>query len=264
MKKLKKILMLFLLVLVIIVLLINKLIQPKSSKNLLNKFQGLEKVWSHRGLRSTTIKENTIKSVQNAINNGFHGVEIDIFFETKKNKFIVQHDKVQNKQKKSLFLENIFRALNQEKQQCYFWLDFKNLKKLNSKEIAQAKEHLYSLIKKYKLAYKLFVESRNPINLYQFKGSMPIYTLYLPSINPKSFLYQIQKAYLKLILRIFNNNEKGEIDGISLNYSRYDEKIAKDFSQFPFFLWTTNDTKKINELIQHKQISIILTDQSLP
>ena len=84
MKKLKKILILFLVALVIIILLINKLIEPKSSQKLLNKFQGLEKIWSHRGLSSTQIKENTIESIQNAIENGFSGVEIDIFFETQK------------------------------------------------------------------------------------------------------------------------------------------------------------------------------------
>ena len=51
---------------------------------------------SHRGLINDNIKENTLESFKNAINNNYNGIELDIRI-TKDNKIVVLHDKLINR-----------------------------------------------------------------------------------------------------------------------------------------------------------------------
>ena len=51
---------------------------------------------SHRGLINDNIKENTLESFKNAINNNYNGIELDIRI-TKDNKIVVLHDKLNNR-----------------------------------------------------------------------------------------------------------------------------------------------------------------------
>ena len=51
---------------------------------------------AHRGLTSTTIKENTIEAFLNAIKNNYDGIELDIRL-TKDRKIVVLHDKLINR-----------------------------------------------------------------------------------------------------------------------------------------------------------------------
>ena len=107
---------------------------------------------AHRGLTNKFYKENTIEAFENAINNKYIGIELDIRM-TKDKKIVILHDKVINR------TSNGKGNINN--------LEYKELKKYNfgSKEIPSKIPLLKDVIKKFNNTI-IFIELKEKIDKY--------------------------------------------------------------------------------------------------
>ncbi len=216
---------------------------------------GGSKIWSHRGYSSYE-KENSINSIKAAVDKGYAGVEIDIFYLPHKNKFLVSHDyPPKAEDTSSLYLENVF---HQFQGHTKFWLDFKNCGELDSKGLKQSLEKLNQLNAVYKIKSNILIESQSPDNLRPFAqhGYFTSYWIWLPkSKNP---IYRFLK-----MLQIKWNYTKGPFYALSMPFDLY--AIYKgEFGSKNIHVFTVNSKKLAESLMERKQVKIILSDSLNP
>jgi hypothetical protein len=193
------------------------------------------KNWSHRGYAETEKKENTLASIDRAIQNGYEGVELDLWF--KEGKFYLSHD--ENYADSLPKLKAVFRIFPE----AYFWLDLKNLSFSNYEAIANQLEQL----KKSKKTY--LIESKNafPLGLLHQKG---FYTTYWIT-NGNSFRQFIKKCWIVY----FGYN------GISMPAKKYQkEGIRKKYKHLNIHLWDKHPNPKI---YQWEEVKIVLDDNEV-
>jgi len=114
-------------------------------KDLPIAYNDCHKVWSARGIYGQGVEQNSLTSLKKAFDKGALGAEIDLHYDVEMKKFIISHDhphKDKNgklvyllKEGELLTLEKVFQTFPDKN---YFWLDYKNLGKLNDKETADA------------------------------------------------------------------------------------------------------------------------------
>ena len=102
-------------------------------------YEGSDKAWSHRGDNRMT-GGNTIASTQSALKNGYSGIEVDVWFDTERNKLLASHE--YRFDKKTEALVDFFQQFPNE----YFWIDLKNLNKNHYDVILNELNSLQKLI----------------------------------------------------------------------------------------------------------------------
>ena len=93
-------------------------------------------IFAHRGLVDVekNIYENSLKSLQNALDAGFLAIEFDIWFIDQK--LIISHDEPKNSQSSLNLFDFLQHSLLHSKKSLLYWLDFKNVSLHNATEIA--------------------------------------------------------------------------------------------------------------------------------
>ena len=124
----------------------------------------------------------------------------------------------------------------------YYWLDFKNLRDLNDRGLDQAVERMDNLLLQYKLRDRVLVESPGAFNLKKL-SDLGIQTSYWvfprdPS-NKLRFWYDIRRYKFSYMY--------GNFSGLSLDYRRYSDEFAHEFSSIPIYLFTVNNEKLIRK-----------------
>ena len=197
--------------------------------------QSNNKHWSHRGYAETKNKENTLAAISMALQNGYEGVEIDLWY--KNGQFYVSHD--ENYADSLPKLKDVFRIFHES----YFWLDLKNLSYSNYKEIAK---HLEKL-NKDKNSY--LIESKNSLYLgFLHKGGFQTsYWL----INGSFIRQFIQKVWIVFF----------EYNGISMPAKSYQKKgMREKYKHLNIHLWENHPKPEIYEW---EEIKIILDDNEV-
>lgn len=189
---------------------------------------------AHRGNNGKD-KENTILALQNSLKLSYcDGVEFDIR-ETKDKVFVISHDMFYDGK---IVYNTLFKDLNGIER-----LD-DLLKNIHSNKVImiEIKEersnfplllHLYKVIKKYKLNY--YFMSFNYDLIMQFKSEYPRY-----------------KCGLLIGIKMNKNRIVNDLDFNAINIKYIDKAKPKDF------VWTINDTKKIEGIHSN-----IITDKPL-
>ena len=155
---------------------------------------------AHRGLTSNVIKENTIEAFQNAINNNYDGIELDIRM-TKDKEIVVLHDKLINR------TSNAKGNINN--------LLYKDLKKYNfgTEAIPSKLPLLKEVITKFSNTI-IFIELKEKIDrfkLIQILNKHKTNKYYLMSFN-KGYINEFKNTEYKIVL--INNifNSKNDLD----------------------------------------------------
>ena len=133
------------------------------------------KVWAARGLvqegPNITFNgtQNSIESVQLAFDQGARGSEIDVYFDTGQNQFIVSHDIPYNLKNGSILrLKSLFEATTSDR---YYWLDFKKLRHLNPDQLKRSVSALETLASRGNLKELIYVEGEAPLSLAAFRDA---------------------------------------------------------------------------------------------
>lgn len=205
-----------------------------------------QSIWAHRGL-SIEDKKYSIKSFIRVVERGFHGVEIDVFFNNKNSNFIVSHELGTQE---NLLLKDVILTLPVD---MNIWLDFKNLKSSNRQN---ALARLNTIISNERKS-ALIIESKNWYDLKFFKEN-GYFTSFWLNFSNKSRIYWFRLQFLKLIM-LLNN-----FTSYSLSHKRYDSSLKKILKNSNILLFTVNSESTFQKLSKVQNIKVILTDSLSP
>ena len=150
---------------------------------------------AHRGLTNKDIKENTLNSFINALNNGYEGIELDIRY-TKDKKIVIHHD---------IFINRTSNGKGKLSN-----LTYKELKKYNfgTKKHPSKIPLLSDIINKISNTI-IFIELKDNINkeeLYKILSKNKSNKYYICSFN-KKYLKNYDNLYnIGIINNVFNSN----------------------------------------------------------
>ena len=220
-----------------------------------HKMSNLEnKVLAHAGyFKDLKNGPNSIESFDLAKSYGASGTELDVIYDTEMQKFVVSHDYPYKEHNgKLLFLDSVFETYGNE---FVYWLDFKNLKKLNAEATKKSREVLDQLIKAWKIDKDgVLIESEELSNLahYTDKG---FYTSWWVLPEKSRYRSILRNYKYKFYYRI------GRFSSLSMPYKYY-PRIDEAMKNIPINLWTINDKELFNNLYKNEKVKIILTDNN--
>jgi len=244
----------------------------KQRINQKKSYHECHKIWSARGIYANKEEQNSIKSFSKAMKVGYKGLEVDFYYDTFLDKFIVSHDKPTKdkqgelhynlKNSKLLTLQELFESLGEN---GYFWLDYKNLDRLNKEDTLKAIQRLEEITKIYHIKERIYLEGCNPfsLSLYENAGFKTLLSFHpLPEDSPFT---SISSNFFKMIYYFSNTTalamQYGKVD--NPKYNKITERNLKGIPQFIFHVPT--DKELIQNLIQKKDIKVLLIgkDQSV-
>ncbi len=219
-------------------------------------YDDCNKIWSARGLYDDPVEQNSIQSISRAFNQGAPGVEVDVYFDTSLAQLIVSHDYPYNlKNGKLLPLGELLEAIGKDH---FFWLDFKNLRDLSEREVAQVVKYLHTIIQPLGLKGNIYIEGSDPINLSKFRDA-GFKTMFDTFPAPdghmlSSFMINVYKIFYYF----------GEFTVMSMNYARKEGPIyvgdtIKQLGNIPLFIYHIPvDEALIDELVANSRVRILL------
>lgn len=209
-------------------------------------FEGSE-VWAHAGLRVDE-KPDTLEAFLAAFNAGATGIEFNIQYLEEADRFIIAHDMPEVLDlREVLFLDPVLAEIAGKGR---IWLDFKNLSMANRKA---AKLRLGGMLEKYGIKDQVFVESRNGPALREFAAE-GYRTIYWISYNPDRGLFWLPQ--LNYLFNIYLS----EYAAISLPAEVITDGFFMLHPDIPVFTFTVNEPEKIDTLLSHPRIRVVLTD----
>lgn len=241
----------------LLVLYVNSKLSSRPSANIYNN---CHKVWATRGFvpKGSNWKSiaNSLTSVNEANRLGAKGSEVDVYFDSQLNRFILSHDKPYNlKDGQLLTLETLIDHLPSS---FNLWIDFKQMSHLTGKEMEQAVSRLNRLVQNKRDKNTLYIEGESPTNLSYFvdAGYKTILDTHpLPNSNIASgFVLNIYK-----IVYYF-----GDYTVLGLPYSKDNEPIytgknIKSLDNIPVFIYHVEDNEELfKKLIMMKDVKVIL------
>ena len=114
-------------------------------------YQNNDKFWAHRVLNEDEFNNSLV----------FNGVEIDLYFDSLNNYFLIKHDKIVNNQTLQDFLASV------DNSKMFYWFDVKNL---SSKNYKKSYDRFLFLDSLFKLNNRIIIESKNINYLSYFKN----------------------------------------------------------------------------------------------
>ncbi len=242
------------------------------NKELTNIYSSCHKIWSSRGFYETKDEQNSIKSFTKAFDLGAKGAEVDFYYDSKMNRFIISHDRPKKasdgtllytqKNNELLTLEKLFKTFAKDK---YFWLDYKNLDRISEEETDKAIKRLLKITKNDSIRERLYIEGSNPFILSRYTDVGFQTILAVRPLPHNNFLSTISSNLFK-ILYYFNN-----ITALTMPYGDvanpfYGEKTQNALQDIPVFLFHVNeDEKLLKSLVEKDDVKVILAgrDKSL-
>ncbi len=195
------------------------------------------KIFAHRGYTINDIKQNSIESLRAALNNGFEGLEFDVWFVN--GQLVVVHDKPENAEGLPRFA-SFFANCNKIK----YWIDFKNLDINNAREalelakfdIKNSKTNLQNIY------FAPFIE--------KLVDAIPIYSIIREIFGNEAQVMALRcdEIVPENLQRYYQDLKKNNIKFLSVLHTNINENFMKIFRDVEVFAWTINDIKRISEL----------------
>lgn len=208
-------------------------------------------IWSHRGIVSDSLKENTIKAFAASKDGGATGIEVDVFWIDSLQECIVMHDMDTSSNLRDML--NLTDVVIRFKDSLKYWIDLKNL---TNKNAPLLKQYFQKLVQQQASKAKVCVESGNADALASIKTAS-IQTIYWIQFNRSNPIRKWLK--LKYLKRKIAN---AQFDGYSVAVKLFDPDYQEYFSGLPTYLFhgTYKQYKKLC-LNDSFNIQVVLVDQ---
>lgn len=210
------------------------------------------KVWGHRGY-FIDAPENSVMSFQAALAKGAPGSEMDIFYDTTLNNYIVSHDYPYHLVNgEHVLLQDVISSLPEE---FNYWFDFKNLMYLNDRDLELALSRLIELNTQFNIASRSLVESENAYRGQAIRniGFNASYWLNIaPNTSGLKFYATLYKTKLLYLW--------GAFDAISMDYLNFDTRMQAALADIPVLLFTVDNPTLLATYRSNPRIRIVLTD----
>lgn len=194
----------------------------------------MKKIFAHRGYHTGNIAENSLKSLDEAVLHGFHGIEIDIHYT--EGKLIISHDIPEPDD-----LEYLpkFHQFLKYKDKMLYWLDFKNLQTLKQDELEDAVKMVSEAIKASDCNLDQFYFAPYVTNL---AAAKPIYDKIREVFSEKVKIMAVcdeiePEKYQEFQQNLLNHN----IKFLSIKYDLINQDLIESLSGIELFAWTVND-----------------------
>ncbi|MAF79073.1 MAG: hypothetical protein CME63_13255 [Halobacteriovoraceae bacterium] len=193
-------------------------------------------IWKHR--------VNSIDHLEQTIQQGFKGIEIDLYF--KNQKFLVTHESPTENSKLTLedFLKTIPTDFN-------LWLDLKNLTKKNIKLVT---DRFNELDTQFNLRPRSHIESQNGWALRELSHAniQSLFWIY-PYPNTRAhYFYNLKNKFIIL---------SSDFIGISMDHSLVNKRVLNTFENIPLFLFTLNQIEEFEKFEDLDELKVVLTDK---
>ena len=201
-------------------------------------YQNNDKFWAHRVLNEDEFNNSLV----------FNGVEIDLYFDSLNNYFLIKHDKIVNNQTLQDFLASV------DNSKMFYWFDVKNL---SSKNYKKSYDRFLFLDSLFKLNNRIIIESKNINYLSYFKNFNISY--WLKDYSFFSSLFNINKIKSDLI--------KFRPNAISCDYKSVDFYSNK-FPNYNLICWTNNmnydkEKEQLSKIVSKKNVKIVLVNKEM-
>lgn len=201
-------------------------------------YQNNDKFWAHRVLTEDEFNNSLV----------FNGVEIDLYFDSLNNYFLIKHDKIVNNQTLQDFLASV------DNSKIFYWFDVKNL---SSKNYKKSYDRFLFLDSLFKLNNRIIIESKNINYLSHFKNFNISY--WLKDYSFFSSLFNINKIKSDLI--------KFRPNAISCDYKSVDFYSNK-FPNYNLICWTNNmnydkEKEQLSKIVSKKNVKIVLVNKEM-
>jgi len=208
------------------------------------------KLWAHRGL-SINAPENSLESIQAAFENGFKGVEIDLWFNKNTQSFHIHHDYSDSSKLTLNKIMNIYHDKDLK-----FWLDLKNLNQNNKNDIIN---NLNKLENTYHIKEKIIIESPQASELNDVEKSGYFTSLYFKPVINTIFIIRFRNIILNLFHLCYYN-----YSAASMPAGAYKGIIRYFCKNKNIHLWKqTKNKQDLNKWIMLPEVKIILFDGEL-
>ncbi len=173
------------------------------------------------------------------------GIEIDVYFDLKKNIFDVHHDADNST---GLNLESQLAIYKQRGLKASIWIDLKNLDDSNCSSAATV---LSDLRTKYDLTNKVLVESKRADLLKVFSDSGFFTSYYTPMFNPYSISDDEIKHWVDSLSLIITISKVNALSGYYFQYPF----LHHYFPNYPILTWAPRDKFSLVNYFSRKKIS---------
>jgi hypothetical protein len=235
-----------------------------------NSYNNCHKIWSARGIYSSKKEQNSIKSLTKAANAGYIGFEIDFYYDTHMDRFVVSHDKPKKdknnqlhytlKDGKLLTLQEVFEKVGKNH---YFWLDYKNLDRLSKTNTQKAIKRLQEISKIHNIKDRIYLEGCTPWHLkYYDKAGFKTLLSFHP-LPQSHLLHSISSNFFKIVYYFSSSNALSMQYG-KLKDPKYSNITAKNLKGIPQFIFHVPvDKNLIQTLKQSKDIKVLLVGRDI-
>lgn len=222
-------------------------IQVKFSNLALSGYKTENKLWIHRG----GYPENTKAGITQSLNQGYTGVEVDIYYDSNHNQFLVTNDDPSlNRSSTTLTLEEFLKYFSNSNH--HWWFSLKNLSDANFKQVLSK---LTSLVESYSLSGRYFIESDQYFPLRDLaKESIP--SVYLMNPHSQSSLFFIRKIENKVKILL------ADFIGVSLDQGSYDDDASAYLSHLSKFMFVVSGEAK-DQYLKDPTVQVILTNHTV-
>ncbi len=209
----------------------------------------LPNLQSHRGYCVNGAQENTLDSIQASFDQGYQMVEMDLRL-ARDGKIILFHDPVRADTDISE-ASKLDAVLEMLPANCYFNLEIKNESKFNF----SLEEKMIQVLKKSPKRDQLLFSSFNPFSLSwmaKLLPEIPRALLVTQENEPGNSFFLRELTFLAMVKPHF------------IHFRWQDLDHYKEVPPERKIVWTLNDPKYAQDLLDRKKVSSIITDTILP
>lgn len=216
---------------------------------------GCARVWEHRGHIGST-PPNSIVGVKAALAAGAQGVEIDIRYLPKRDRFVLAHDAIDDSASTAneLTLDALLSAIHQGN---YWWLDAKNLRNLWPWQAGAAVARLKLVLERHTASERSIVETSNPLYLRWVKQA-GIKTALAVKPNDREHAAAVFWTNTYLMKWFYS---WGPFSAITMGWERYTPAVRQAFGpRISVNLSTFRDPKNMAPFVAMPQVQVLLIE----
>ncbi len=220
-------------------------------------FDNCKKIWSHRTMGSGG-GENTVEGLRDVLSLGVGGVEIDIYYDEKRDRLYVQSEEYRSADVPlALSLAEMLAAVPSGSR---LWLDFWNLRQLNEVVAPKAISRLASDIRDADLGQHVIIESTSASLLHELHAAKLRTSLWVQIAEPDDSAAGLARhvvGALRARYQLFT----APASAVSLDHQQYSQFVGIVFTGVPILLFTINDKLRLIAAAKDSHVKAILTDE---
>ena len=226
--------------------------------------------WSSRGIYNSPKEQNSITSFKKAFDAGSMGAEVDCYYDIFLDQFIVSHDRTEKETKgqyqyqlkdgEILTLEKLFTRLGKDH---YFWIDYKNLDRLNTEDTLNAIKRLNTISVIYNIKERLYLEGSTPNHLQRYADAGYKTLFAFGPLREDHIFASISSNFYKIAYYFYDMSAVA-IHYASIDNPKYGETAQTNLKGIPTFVFhVPNNTALLKKLAKNSDVRVILVGRDI-